>query len=178
MLAEVRSGDRSTIRSAAIAAAKAAAILNVPVIMTSSAMKGNDGFINDIKSIFPKQDPILRIPGTNDAIADEKVDKAIRKYGREKLIIGGLWTSESFAETALSAIHQGYDVFGLIDACGDTSAEKHNYGVHSVLKAGLTPITWMSLASEWMHGWNEPAEIESDEGTAKYNVMLSYLSKL
>ena len=178
MLSEVRSGDSDTIRNSARSAAKAAAMLNVPVILTSEGPKDNDEFLNDLVSILPKQDPIFRLTGMNDALADQKVKAAINKYGRSKLIIGGLWTSQSFSETALSAIKQGYDVFGLIDATGDISSERHNAGIHRVLKAGLTPITWMSLASEWMHGWSEPVEVEELEIPGKYNSMLSYLSKM
>ena len=105
------------------------------------------------------------------------MQRIIRKLNREKLIISGLWTSESFAETAIHAIDYGYDVYGLIDACGDTSQERHNYGVHRMLKAGVTPITWMSLASEWMNGWAEPADSDSEEMAGKYTAMLSYLSR-
>jgi nicotinamidase-related amidase len=178
MLAEVRSGDRDTIRNSALASARAAVMLNVPVILTSAGTTGNDEFLNDLASILPKQDPIFRLTGMSDALADPKVKTAISKFGRSKLIIGGLWTSQGFSETALSAIIQGYDVFGLIDATGDISSERHNAGIHRVLKAGLTPITWMSLASEWMHGWSEPAEVEEFEIPGKYNVMLSCLSKM
>ncbi len=178
MLSEVKSGDRDTIRNAVLASAKAAAMLNVPVIVTVTGTYINDKFLNDISGILPKHDPIYRTHGTDDALADESVKQAIRKYGRAKLIIGGLWTSHSFAETALRAISEGFDVFGLIDATGDISSEKHNYGIHRALKAGLTPITWMSLASEWMHGWSEPAEVEDSDISGKYNAMLSYLSKI
>lgn len=175
MLAQVRSADRSSIIDAAVASAKAAAILNVPVILTCADRNGE--FVREIKEVFPGKDIIIR-NGSSDAMSDETVRRMIRKYSREKLIIAGLWTSDSFTETALSAIREDYDVYGLIDACGDTSAERHNYGVHRMLKAGLTPITWMSLASEWMNGWAEPAESETDYMSgSKYNVMLTYLSR-
>lgn len=178
MLSEVKSGDRNNIRSAALASAKAAAMLNVPVIITSSGTLSQDEFLNDLISILPKQDSLFRVAGLRDVFSDEKVRSAIRKSGRAKLIIGGLWTSQSFTETALSAIEQGYDVFGLIDATGDISSDRHNQGIHRVLKAGLTPITWMSLAAEWMHGWSEPAEVEEFDAPGKYNEMLSYLSRI
>jgi nicotinamidase-related amidase len=178
MIRNIESGDRAEIRNAAIAAAKAASILNVPVIMTSSDNESNGDFIQELSDIFPRQDVIVRKKGQLNAFEDERVLKAIRKYGREKLIISGLLTSESFSETAIHAVNEGYDVFGLIDACGDTSHERHNYGVHRMLKAGITPITWMSLASEWMNGWVDPTGGElSDEIFGKYNAMLNYLSR-
>lgn len=170
-LAQIRSTDRDSVKNAVIASAKAASILNVPVILTS------DGEIMpELKEIFPNQHTLMRRQGQENAFNDDNVSNTVRKYGREKLIISGLWTSESFTETALNAVKAGYDVFGLIDACGDTSSERHNYGVHRMLKAGVTPITWMSLASEWMNGWTDPYENE-EELSGKYNAMLSYLSR-
>lgn len=96
----------------------------------------------------------------------------------KKLIIAGLYTSKNFIETAVHGRREGYDVFGLIDACGDISREDHNSGVHNMLKAGVTPITWMSLTSEWMNGWADPSKAEfTEEVFGKYNAMLTYLAR-
>jgi nicotinamidase-related amidase len=177
-LMNIGSGDKEEITNAAIASAKAAGILKVPVILTSSDAKENGEFIRGITDIFPKAEVIQRNSECIDALDDDKVLKQIRKPGREKLIISGLWTSDCFAETAIHAIKEGFDVFGLIDACGDITQERHNYGIHRMLKSGVTPITWMSLASEWMNGWSDPSEGElSEEIFGKYNAMMSYLSK-
>jgi nicotinamidase-related amidase len=174
----IGSGDREEIIDAVNASAKAAGILKVPVILTSSEVRENGEFMSSITDIFPKLEIIERKAECTDAFEDGRILRLIRKYGREKLIISGLWTSQSFTETALHAVREGYDVFGLIDACGDLSHEKHNYGVHQMLKAGITPITWMSLASEWMNGWVDPSEGElSDEIFGKYNAMMTYLTK-
>jgi nicotinamidase-related amidase len=174
----IGSGDREEISNAAIASAKAAGILRVPVILSSQAVKEHGEFMRGISDIFPRNEIIQRSPECHDALEDERVLKQVRRYGREKLIISGLWTSESFTETVLHAISAGYDVFGLVDACGDISHERHNYGIHRMLKAGMTPITWMSLASEWMNGWADPSEGElSDEIFGKYNAMMTYLTK-
>jgi nicotinamidase-related amidase len=178
LIMNIGSGDREEITNAVIASAKAAGILKVPVVLTSSATEENGEFISAITEIFAKMDVIRRKAECTDALEDEKVLNQLRKFGREKLIIAGLWTSTSFAQTAMHAIKEGYDVFGLIDACGDITAERHNYGIHQMLKAGVTPITWMSLASEWMNGWADPSEGElSEEIFGKYNAMMSYLAK-
>jgi nicotinamidase-related amidase len=174
----IGSGDREEIISAVNASAKAAGILKIPVILTSCEGKENGEFISSITGIFPKLEILQRKADCTDALDDPKVLKQLRKYGRDKLIISGLWTSQSFAESALHAIREGFDVFGLIDACGDVSHDRHNHGVHQMLKAGVTPITWMSLASEWMNGWVDPSEGElSEEIFGKYNAMMTYLSK-
>lgn len=177
LISGIHSSDKESIKTAAVSSAKAAVLLNVPVILTSVDAEENGAYYNEIRKIFPDQEILSRQNGNRDAFTDNSVIKAIRRRCREKLIIAGLWTSGSLAETALHAVREGYDVFGLVDACGDISQERHNYGIHRMLKAGITPITWLALASEWMNGWS-PAEGDiTDEMYGKYNIMLSNLSK-
>lgn len=177
LLSGILSCDPAGIKSAAVSSAKAAGLLNVPVILTSVDTEENGEYLKEIRKIFPKHEIFSRQNGNRDALSDNSVIRAIRRQGREKLIIAGLWTSGSMTESALHAVREGYDVFGLVDACGDISQERHNYGVHRMLKAGVTPITWLSLASEWMNGWAPVEGDMSDDMYGKYNAMLSNLSK-
>lgn len=178
ILNEIKSAEQSEIRAAAQASAKAASILNVPVVLTSRNENERGKFVSEIADLFPGREIFRRNINMINALEDERVLQQIRRHNREKIIITGIPTSESLAETAVHAISEGYDVYGLIDACGDSSGERHNYGVQKMLKAGVTPITWMSLASEWMNGWADPGIGEmTQEAFGKYNVMLSYLSR-
>ena len=61
-----------------------------------------------------------------------------------------------FAYTAIHAIREGYEVYGLIDAAGDSTPAAHYYGVERMLQVGVVPITLECLVSEWMHDWNNP----------------------
>lgn len=177
LISGIHSSDKESIKTAAVSSAKAAVLLNVPVILTSVDAEENGEYYNEIRKIFPDQEIISRQNGNRDAFSDNSVIKAIRRRCREKLIIAGLWTSGSLAETALHAVREGYDVYGLVDACGDISQERHNYGVNRMLKAGITPITWLSLASEWMNGWSPADGDITDELYGKYNIMLSNMSR-
>jgi nicotinamidase-related amidase len=170
----VASGDKTGIQIAAVASAKTASILNVPVIYTSIDPAGNGDFIPELTSIFPKKEVIPRALPNFDAFEDENVLNTIRKSGRKKLIVSGLWTSLSFAYTALHAIREGYEVYGLIDAGGDATLDAHNYGVEQMLLAWVTPITWKPLMSEWMNDWANPyAGAMMKELYRKYDAVLS-----
>lgn len=173
--AGINSGNRTEIKNSILSTAKAASMMNIPVLFTSIDRKEDGEYISELTSIFTGINIFKRDASCTNALKDRDVRESIRKYGREKLIIAGIYTSENFAQTAIEAVKEGYDVFGLIDGCGDITTDKQNYGVHLILKSGVTPITWMSLASEWMNGWVEPAENEITE--EKYSAMLSYLSK-
>lgn len=172
----VESGDRIEIKNAAVVSAKAASILKVPVVFTAIDPNGNGEFIKELTDIFPEKQVIIRFVPHFDAFEDKQILNLIRKSGRTKLIVAGLWTSVSFAYTAIHGIHEGLDVYGLIDAGGDATHDAHYYGVQKMLKAGVTPITWTSLISEWMNDCAKPGEF-SDESYGKYDTMLSFLQK-
>lgn len=156
MLQGVESGDRASMMNATAATAKAAAILGVPVALSSIWNDGNGKFLPSIAEVFPDAKIHERaVPGF-DALEDETYAMAVRDTGRRKLVVSGLWTSMCMTFTTLHALADGYEVYGLIDAAGDASAEAHEYGVQRMLQAGVVPITWMPLVSEWMHDWSNP----------------------
>jgi nicotinamidase-related amidase len=156
MFSGVGSGDKTIIRNAAYCAAKAAQILKVPVVLSAINPAGNGNFLAEITNLFPGQEAIARaVPGF-DAFEDEKTWNAFRKTGRKKMVVAGLWTSMCFAYTALHGLKEGYEVYGLMDAGGDSTPDAHRYGIERMLQAGVIPITVESLVSEWMHEWTNP----------------------
>ena len=156
MFKSIGSGDKTIIKSAAVGAAKAASILGVPVVLSSINPQAMGGFIPEIASLFPDQEVFARKVPSFDAFEDEATWNAFKKTGRRKLVISGLWTSMCLAYTAIHAVREGYDVYGLIDAAGDSIPDAHKYGVERMLQAGVIPITLESLISEWMHDWTNP----------------------
>ena len=68
-----------------------------------------------------------------------------------------------FAYTAIHALKEGYEVYGLMDAAGDSTHDAHTYGVKRMLQAGVIPITVESLVSEWMHDWGNPKKENSSK---------------
>ncbi len=173
MFRGVGSGDRTSMKNSAIAAARAASILQVPVVLTSIYPAGNGEFIKDIASLFPKQEVFARkVPGF-DAFDDEQVWAAVKKTGRSKIVVSGLWTSMCFAYTAIHGVREGLDVYGLMDAAGDASHDAHKYGVKRMLQAGVVPITCLALISEWMHDWGNPKSGElKEKAYGKFDAML------
>ncbi len=72
-----------------------------------------------------------------------------------------------------SSIKEGYDVYGLMDAAGDSTVDAHEYGIKRMLQAGLIPITLESLVSEWMHDWDNPKAVELvNDVYSKYGAMI------
>jgi nicotinamidase-related amidase len=173
MFRSISSGDKTIIKSAAVCAAKAAKILGVPVVLSSINPKLNGEFIPEVSQIFPTQEVFARKVPSFDAFEDEKTWGAFKQTGRKKLVISGLWTSMCFAYTAIHAIKEGCEVYGLMDAAGDSTLDAHKYGIKRMLQVGIVPLTLEALVSEWMHDWNNPKAGELvKEVYSKYGAMI------
>jgi nicotinamidase-related amidase len=173
MIKSITSGDKTRIKCAAIGAAKAASILNVPVVLSAINPTNNGNVFPEITSIFPNQKVFDRKIKSFDAFEDENTWNAFKETNKSKVVVSGLWTSMCFTYTALHAIKEGYDVYGLIDAAGDSTNDAHKYGVERMLQAGVIPITLESLVSEWMHDWDNPKSGELvSEVYSKYGAMI------
>ena len=173
MFKSVASGDKVRIKNAAICAAKAASILGIPVVLSSINPKHNGDFVPEITKLFPDQEVFARKMPSFDAFEDEGTWNGFQKTGRKKMVVSGLWTSMCFAYTALHALKDGYEVYGLMDAAGDSTPDAHEYGVKRMLQAGVIPITLEALVSEWMHDWNNPKAGELvKEVYSKYGAMI------
>ncbi len=175
MFAGVASGDKTIIRNAATCAAKAARILGVPVVLSAIGPQRNGEFMADVTKLFPGQEVFARAVPSFDAFEDEKTWNAFKKTGRKKVVISGLWTSMCFTYTALHAIREGYEVYGLMDAAGDSTPYSHKFWIKRMLQAGVIPITTESLVSEWMHDWANPKSMELvKEVYSKYGAMIGF----
>jgi nicotinamidase-related amidase len=152
MFKGIGSGDKNLIKNNAIFAAKAATILDVPVVLSSINPMSNGNVFPELTKIIPevfdRKVPIF------DAFEDHRTFNSVKKTNRSKIVISGLWTSMSFTYTALHAIREGYDVYGLMDAAGDSTEDAHDIGVKRMIQAGTIPVTLESLVSEWMHDWD------------------------
>ena len=156
MFKGIGSGDKTIVRNAAYCAAKAAAILGIPVILSSINPKTNGDFLPEITSLFPGQEVFARKVPSFDAFEDDRNWNAVMKSGRKKLVMSGLWTSMCFAFTALHALRGGLEVYGLMDASGDSTPDAKKYGIRRMHQAGVIPVTLEALVSEWMHDWGNP----------------------
>ena len=156
MFKGIGSSDKVIIWNAAVGAAKAAAILGVPVVLSAISPDRNGEVIPEITGLFPEVKVIARKIPSFDALEDARNLSAVKKPGKPKLVVSGLWTSMCFTFTALHALKEGLEVYGLMDASGDSTPASYKYGVKRMIQAGVIPVTTEALVSEWMHGWDNP----------------------
>ena len=131
--------------------AKAAKVFNVPTILTTVIEERGGYIIKQLQDLFPEQKPINRT--FINTWQDPNVTDVVKESGRKQLIIAGLWTEVCVAMPAIQAVGEGYDVFVVTDACGSVSPEAHDMAVRRMVQAGIVPINWLAVASEWQRDW-------------------------
>jgi nicotinamidase-related amidase len=158
------SHDKTYIKNNVMALAKGTAILGVPAVLTTISAKSNGDFLPEIVSMFPKNKIIDRKMPSFDALEDSEIFDALRKTKRKQVVVSGLWTSMCMTLTALRCLREGYEVFGVMDTTGSESLPAYNMAVKRMVQAGVVPVTWMQVVSEWMHDWKNPkaGELYSD----------------
>lgn len=149
--ANLHSHEPTMIVNNAVGLAKAAKLFDVPTILTTVLEERGGYLIKGLQDVFPEQKPIDRT--WVNTWQDERVVDAVKATGRKKLIIAGLWTEVCVAMPAIQAAGEGFEVFVVTDASGGASAESHDMAVRRMVQAGVVPITWLAVASEWQRDY-------------------------
>lgn len=132
--------------------AEAAQVFGVPTILSTVGAEFNrDPLLAEIQAVFPDQQPIDR-SGLN-AWEDPAFVAAVAATGRRKLIIAGLYTEICLTMVSLSAAAAGYEVYALVDVSGGLNQTAHDAAIQRMTQAGVTPVTWMAVMSEWQRDW-------------------------
>jgi nicotinamidase-related amidase len=152
MLFGVANFDRQTVINNNVALAKAAKVFDIPVVLTTVETKTFSGNMwPQIHAVFPKQ-PLIERSSMN-SWDDENFVAAIKKTGRKKIVLAGLWTETCVALATIQAMYDGFEVYVVEDCCGDVSQLSHENAMKRVIQAGAKPVTALSVMLEWQRDW-------------------------
>lgn len=152
----VKSIDIQSLVSNATALAKTAQAFDIPIVVSTIAAETFGG------PIFPELQKVVADAPTFDRSVisvweDARVRKFIEDSGRKQIIIAGLWTDNCVTMPALQALHEGYRVYVVADACGDVNEEAHQHGMQRMVQAGAVPMTWIPVMLELQRDWANAA---------------------
>src|ERR1700691_6079527 len=152
MLFGVSSTDRQSIINNTLAIAKAAQVFGPPVVLSTVETKGFSGYMwPQLAALFPGRTPIER--SSMNAWDDDNFVAAIKKTGKKKIVLAGLWTETCVALPTIQAIHDGYEIYVVEDCCGDVSQLAHDNAMKRVVQAGGKTVTALSVMLEWQRDW-------------------------
>ena len=149
----VQSIDRQVLKNNTVALAKAAKVFGIPATITTVETEDFSGHTYpELLAVFPEH-PLLERTSMN-SWDDQKVRNALRKNGRKKVIVSGLWTEVCNNTFAFSAMSEGgYEIYMVADASGGTTKEAHDYSMQRMIQAGVVPVTWQQVLLEWQRDW-------------------------
>lgn len=157
--ANLHSHDPGAIINNVVGLAKSAKVFDVPTILTTVVEERGGHIIKQLQAVFPEQKPINRT--LINTWQDNNVVDLVKKSGRKKLILAGLWTEICLAMPAIQAAGEGWEVYAVTDASGGVSLEAHEMAVRRMALAGVTPITWLAVVSEWQRDWAREASAQA-----------------
>lgn len=166
----VKSIDAGLLANNLAGLAASAKALDVPIVLTTVGAEGGplaDPPIKALIDVIPDVAPIDRL-STN---AWEDVREAVEATGRRTLLIAGLWMEVCLAQTAVSAMAEGYRVFFVSDCSGGVSAEAHEDAKKRLVQAGATPINWFAVICEWTPDYTTDERQRVNSPVMKYGSM-------
>jgi nicotinamidase-related amidase len=148
----VNGTDVGKILNAVVGLAKTAKVFNIPSVVTTVAANTFSGhLIPQVQAEFPDAELLDRT--SMNSWEDSAVVDAVKRTGRRKLVLAGLWTEVCILLPTLSAIAQGYEVYVVADACGGMSSEAHDHAITRMTQAGAYPVTWVQVLLELQRDW-------------------------
>src|SRR6202048_3933470 len=152
-LLTLRSHDASQVIGNVQAVAKASKIFKVPTLLTTAFAERQD-LIKEVQDVYPNQKPIDRT--TLNTWEDPRVIEWVKKTGKKKLVMAGLWTEVCLSMPVIDALADGHDVYVVTDASGGGNTESHERGGQRMVQAGAQPLTTIAYVSELQRDWARP----------------------
>src|SRR5713101_4646550 len=147
LMTGVRDYETGELKHNVVALAKAAKVLRVPTVVTTTARDSLWGpTFPELIEIVGAEQIIDR--STVNAWDDPKVAAAIEATGRKKLIIAGISLEVCAAFPAITAIGKGYDAYVAVDASGTFSDTKREAGLLRMQQAGVIVSDYATLMVE------------------------------
>jgi Amidases related to nicotinamidase len=119
----IASMDRQKLIDNIVGVAKIGLAYGLPIIHSTVNVKTglNKPPIPHLRKVLAGIETIDRT--SINSWEDVEFVQAVKAAGRKKLIMTALWTEACLTFPALDALHEGYEVYVVVDAVGGTSVE-------------------------------------------------------
>jgi nicotinamidase-related amidase len=157
----VKAPPREQVEANVLRLARAAAILHVPTVFTTSEETGDNGrLVASLEPVLPEA-YARRIDrhGVIDSLEHPDVVEALAATGRRQLVTAGIGTEVCGVAPALHAHRDGYQVAFVADACGSATAFGHDIALRRLQHEGVALTTTASVVSELAGEYPKHAQI-------------------
>ncbi|GAB5500104.1 MAG: hypothetical protein PsegKO_24150 [Pseudohongiellaceae bacterium] len=147
LMTGVRDYSIAELKHNIVGLARAARVLNLPIVTTTTSSKTLWGpAFPELQAALPEQTFIDRT--TVNAWDDPRVEAAIRATGRTKLIFAGVSLEVCAAFPAMRAVREGFDAYVAVDASGTFNITKRETGILRLSQSGVVTADAASLIVE------------------------------
>jgi nicotinamidase-related amidase len=148
-LLTIKDIDQEVLRHNVVASARAARVLRVPVILTSTAPKIFGPTLPELTDALPGIENMER--SIINAWEDPNIRQAIRKTGRQKILFAALTTHVCLAFPSISAASAGYDSYALLDSSGTWNDTLRLSAIAQMQQAGVIISSGLAAFIEIVH---------------------------
>lgn len=141
-----------------LALAKAAKILKIPVVFTSSQEENVQGpLMPELADLLPEAFAArVRRAGIVNAWDDPNFKTAVERTGRKHLIMAGVTTDVCLVYPAISAVREGYSVQAVLDASGSPFDLSEEMARRRMEREGVVLTATNTLMAELAQDWSRP----------------------
>ncbi|GAA3021432.1 isochorismatase family protein [Streptomyces fulvorobeus] len=143
----------------AVGLAKAALGYEVPLVVTLGPAQDPRGPLYPELSALLGEHPVVHRGGSFDAFDHPGFEAAVAAMDRKHLVLAGLMTEGCIVHTALGALRRDYEVSLVIDATAGETPAIHDAAVTRLVQLGVTPTSWLSLASEFQRTYDDEKSV-------------------
>ncbi|MEB3229866.1 MAG: isochorismatase family protein [Leptolyngbyaceae bacterium] len=154
----IKNLDLAVVQRNTLALAKAATILNLPVILTSSQEERVQGpLMPELEEILPDSFANrIKRAGIVNAWNDQNFKAAVEETGRKNLIMAGVTTDVCLVFPSIHAVEDGYQVQAVMDASGSPFELSEEMSRRRMEKGGVTLTATNTLIAELAQDWSKP----------------------
>lgn len=154
----VKSIPYEELKRNALMLAKTAAILKMPVVLTSSMEEYAQGpLLRELEQILPAEFAArIKRLGIVNAMDDENFAAAVKATGRKKLVVAGVTNDVCTVYPALSLVREGYEVQVVADGGGSPTVMADDIALRRMDKGGVTLTTTNQVMAELAGSWATP----------------------
>lgn len=138
--------------------AKAAAILNIPTIVTEQYPKGLGATVEELNSSLSENTTKLEKASFSALLEPEFKEKILelKNAGITQIAIGGIETHICVLQTACDLMKEGFEVYVIKDACASRNKKEYKTGLE-LLKQYGAKISCVEIALfEWLKTSKHP----------------------
>jgi nicotinamidase-related amidase len=147
------------VKRHSLALAKAAAILKMPVVLTSSQEDRIQGpLLPELESLLPAAfKSRIKRAGLVNAWADGAFRQAVLASGRRNLVMAGITTDVCLVFPAIDAVKEGFNVQAVMDASGSPFELSESMSRQRMRDAGVVLTATNTLIAELAQDWSTSA---------------------